>query len=85
MDTVAVIKFSIPSSSTDFNPIENDFNCVKSKLRTQAFEKKNISHETFEQVPVRVKHTLENTLTKYIDKTVESMQKRILMVIKSKV
>ena len=46
--------------------------------------KKNISHETFEQVPVRVKHTLENTLTKYIDKTAESMRKRMLMVIKSK-
>ena len=39
-DTVGAIKFSIPPRSLDFNPIENVFNLVKSKLRTQAFEKK---------------------------------------------
>ena len=39
-DTVVAIKFSIPPRSPDFNPIENVFNLVKSKLRTQVFEKK---------------------------------------------
>ena len=33
---------------------------------------------------LRIKHTLENTPTKYIDKTIESMPKRIVMIIKSK-
>ena len=85
LDTVGAIKFSIPPRSPDFNPIENIFNFVKSKLRTQAFEKKKyINYETFEQFYARVKHLLENTPTKYIDKTIEWMSKRMLMVIKSK-
>ena len=83
LDTVAAIKFSIPPRSPDFNPIENVSNFVKSELRTQAFEK-NINYETFEQFSPRVMHTLENTPTKYIDKTIESMPKRMLVVIKSK-
>ena len=70
LDTVGAIKFSIPSRSPDFNPIENIFNYAKSELRTQAFEK-NIDYETFEQFSIRVKHTLEKTPTKYIDKTIE--------------
>ena len=70
MDAVGAIKFSIPPRSPDFHPIENVFNFVKS--------------ETFEQFSARVKHTLENTPTKYIDTTIESMPKRMLMVIKSK-
>ena len=37
--------------------------------------KKYINYETFEQFSVRVKHTVENTPTKYIDKTIESMPK----------
>ena len=83
MDTVGVIKVSIPPRSLDFNPIENGFNFVKSELRTQAFEQ-NVNHETFEQFSARVKLTLENTPTKYIDKTIESIPKRMSMVIKSK-
>ena len=41
-------------------------------------------YEKFEQFSAKVKRTLENTPTKYIDKTIESMPKRMLMVIKSK-
>ena len=74
LDTVGAIKFSIPPRSPDFNPIEDVFNFVKSELRTQAFEQ-NINYETFDQFSAKVKHTLENTLTKYIDKTIESMPK----------
>ena len=83
LDTVGAIKFSIPPRSQNFNPTENVFNFVRSELRTQAFEK-NINYETFEQFPARVKYTLENTPTKYIHKTTESMPKRMLMVINSK-
>ena len=45
---------------------------------------KNINYKTFKQFSARVKHTLENTPTKCIDNTIESMPKRMLMVIKSK-
>ena len=82
LDTVGAIKFSIPPRSPDFNHIDNIFNYVKSELRTQAFEK-NINYGTFEQPSTSVKHTLENTPIKYIDKTT-LMPKRMLMVIKSK-
>ena len=58
----------VSSSSPNFNPIENVFNHVKSEVRTQAFEK-NINYE--------------NTPTEYIDKTIESIPKRMLVVIKS--
>ena len=37
-----------------------------------------------EQFSARVKHTLKNTPPKYIDKTIESMSKKMLTVIKSK-
>ena len=83
MDTVGAIKFSIPSHPPDFNPIENIFNYVKRELLTQAF-KKNLSYETFKQFFIRVKHTLENMPTKYIDKAIDSMTKRMLMVVKLK-
>ena len=45
---------------------------------------KKIYYETFEKFSGRVNHTPENTLSKYICKTIESMPKRMLMVIKSK-
>ena len=83
MDKVGAIKFSIPPRSPDFNPIENAFNFVQKELRTHAFEK-NINYETFEQFSARFKNIYENTPTKYIDKTIESMPKRMLMFIKSK-
>ena len=82
LGTVGAIKFSIPPPSPDFNSIESIFNYVKSELHSQALEK-NIKYETFKQFSIRVKHTLENTPTKYIDKTIESMPKRMLMAIKS--
>ena len=75
LDKVREVKFSIPPRSADLNPIENIFKYVKSELRTQTFEK-NIKYETFKQFSIRVKHTLENTPTKYIDKAIESMPKK---------
>ena len=59
LDTVGVIKFSIPPLPPDFNPIENVVNFVKN-----------------EQFSARVKHTLEDTPTKHIAKTTESMPKK---------
>ena len=80
LDTVGPIKFSIPHHLTDFNSTDNIFNYINSELRTQGF-KKYINYEAF-KLSIRVKHTLENNPTKYIDNTFEHKQKRILMVIK---
>ena len=66
LDTVGAIKFCIPPRSPDFNPLGHNLSYLKSELRTQAF-KKYINYETFDQFSIRVKHTLENTPTKYID------------------
>ena len=46
LDTVGAIRLSIHPRSSDFNPIKNIFNYVKSKLCNQVFEK-NIIYETF--------------------------------------
>ena len=69
LDRVGAIKFSIPSRSPNFNPIENIFNYVKSKLRTQAFEE-TIGYSAFEKFSIRVKYILENAPTKYIYRTI---------------
>ena len=74
LDTVGAIKFSIPPRSPDFNPIKNIFNCIKSELRTQAFEK-NINYEIFEKFSVRVKHTLETLLPNILIKLLDRCQK----------
>ena len=81
MDIVGAIKFSIAPRSPDFNTIENIFNYVKSELRTQAFEKKKKLWN--------IRAIFHNSQThswkyEYIDKTIESMARRMLMVIKSK-
>ena len=73
MITVGAIKFSIPPLSPDFNPKENILKIFP--------EKQFMKHSMFH---VRVKHTIENTSTKNIDKTIESMLKTMLIVIKSK-
>jgi len=83
MYDIGAMKFSIPPRSPDFNPIENVFNFIKEELRTQAIEQ-NIVRENFENFSIRVKHTLENCPASYIDKTIESMPKRIMMVLKAR-
>jgi len=83
MYDIGAMKFSIPPRSPDFNPIENVFNFIKEELRKQAIEQ-NIVRENFENFSIRVKHTLENCPASYIDKTIESMPKRIMMVLKAR-
>ena len=82
LDTVGAIKFSISPRLPDFNSVEKISNSFKIELRTQAF-RKTVNYETFKQFFGRVKHTLENTPTKYIVKTIESVSRRMLMVFKS--
>ena len=83
MDAVGAIQFSIHPRSPDFNFIENISNYFRIELRTQGF-RKTINYKTFKQFLVRFKHTLENTPTKYIVKTIEAKPKRMLLVFMSK-
>ena len=73
--------FSIPARSPDMNPIENLFNIIRSKLRSDALEQK-IIHETFEKVSARVKKSLEEFPVDIINKTIESMPSRMKCILK---
>lgn len=83
MHSVGARKFSIPPRSPDINPIENIFNQVKRKLSSDAIEK-NIEQESFKTFSERVQKTIENFPTDIIDRTIESMDKRIGLIIISK-
>ena len=83
MDRVGAKKFSIPPRSPDINPTENVFHQVKHKLGNDAMEQ-NIEHQTFDEFSKRVQMTLESFSIRKIDRTIESMNKRIGMIIKSK-
>lgn len=83
MRAVGARNFSIPPRSPDINPIENVFNVVKDRLHTQALED-NITFETFDEFSCRVKETLTNVPIAYINKTIESMNNRMEMIIRAK-
>ena len=83
MSAVGARKFTIPARSPDLNPIENVFHNVKRQLQDDALSKQ-ITKETYSQFCTRVKATLLNYSPDIIDRTIESMDKRIDMVIKSK-
>ena len=55
---------------------------MKRKLNSDALEK-NIEHESFENFSKRVEQIMENFPKDLIDKTIESMNKRIGLIIKS--
>ena len=73
----------IPARSPDLNPIENVFHNVKSFLQQEAIESQ-ITSESFEEFKERVLRTLDNVEIAMIDRTIESMPKRILSVISCK-
>ena len=82
LDAVGARKFSIPPRSPDMNPIENVFNFAKDTLHQQALDQ-NITFENMEQYSAQVKHTLENISIAYLNKTINSMDKRTTLVTKS--
>lgn len=82
MEAVGASKFSIPARSPDMNPIENIFNIAKQQLRLDALSK-NIVHETFDQFSERIKETLLAIPLKTINKTIESMNGRMNLVVKA--
>ena len=83
MDSIGCRLFHIPPRSPDLNPIENVFHNIGKGLRQEAFTKK-IQKETFQQFVDRARRTCLSYSSEIIDRTIESMPKRIDMVIKNK-
>ena len=83
IDEVNARQFKIPARSPDINPIENVFNNVKRELAEHAL-RTHLTHENYEEFSNRCKETLLNYSKDVIDRTIESMPKRIDMVLKAK-
>ena len=72
---------SIPSRSPDLNPIENFFNLVKMRLKQESIDK-NITKEDFEEFSERVRQCVFGFRPEEIDPIIESMDKRVDLIIK---
>lgn len=72
---------SIPPRSPDINPIENFFNLIKIELRRQALQD-NITRENYEAFSQRVYNTMINFPAEQIDKIIDTMNKRMDLIIK---
>ena len=75
--------FRIPARSPDINPIENFFHQMTCKLEQDAFEK-HITRETKEEFAERIKKTMAEFPVNRINKLIESMPRRVRLVIKAK-
>ena len=74
-------RFLIPARSPDLNPIENLFHLVRKKLHKQV-RKQKIVQESKEQFTDRVKKLMETFCKEEINTIIESMQRRIDMIMK---
>ena len=74
-------KFSIPAHSPDLNPIENIFHIVKKRLHQDTLEMK-IEREDFMEFSAQVKNTLEIVPVDVVDRTIQSMDKQIDLIVK---
>lgn len=82
-ETVSCEMFAIPARSPDLNPIENMFHLIRKQLKEDAI-KQSIQHETYKEFSQRVHTTITNFPKDIINRTIESMKKRIEMVVASK-
>ena len=75
--------FAIPPRSPDLNPIENTFHSIGKQIRKDAVTNR-IEKETYKQFCDRVKRIVLNFNKDVIDRTIESMPRRLDAVIKGK-
>jgi len=83
LENIGGIVFKIPARSPDLNPIENFFGIVTKELRKQVLQN-NIVRETFDEFVQRVRETMLTFSVDKIDKIIESMDKRVGMVLAQK-
>ena len=83
MDEVGCRMFGIPARSPDLNPIENIFHLVRKNIQKDALTKE-IKKETFSEFSKRVQKTIKEFPVDIIDKTIDSMPKRIAKIVSSK-
>ena len=83
LQRVKGVSFSIPPRSPDINCIENFFHLVEMKLQEDTIEK-GITEETIEEFSNRVKNIIKTYPIRQIDKLIETMDKRITMILSSK-
>ena len=75
--------FPIPARSPDMNPIENFFHLIDLQLTEEAISL-NITKETKEQFTNRVRNTIMKFPIEKIDSIIDTMPKRMHMVIENK-
>ena len=83
LEDVGALVFKITPRSPDLNPIENFFTLVTRTYRKQVIEK-NIVRETYDEFVTRVRETMRNFSIPKIDRIIESMDKKITLIMKSK-
>ena len=81
-DVIGCKVFAIPARSLDVNPIENIFNRIRKKLAEDAITHQ-IKRENFEEFSTRVKRTFEEFPVEEMEKTIDSMQKRMRLITKN--
>ena len=72
----------IPPRSPDLNPAENFFHLIKRELKKQAIEYQ-ITSETIDEFKARVMNLMENFPSEKIDKIIDTMDKRIGLILKN--
>ena len=72
---------SIPPRSPDINPIENIFHLVRKKLNSDAINH-DITSESKDEFIKRVMKTMDEIPIKTINKTIDSLQKRMHDIVK---
>jgi len=83
MDVVGCRLFKILARSHDLNPIENAFHNIRKKILEDGIDKR-IEKETYDQFCSRVHKTILEYSSATIDRTIDSMPKRVDMIIKNK-
>lgn len=81
-DRVHAKIFKIPPRSPDLNPAENFFHLIKRELKKQAIEYQ-ITSETIDEFKARVMNLMENFPSEKIDKIIDTMDKRIGLILKN--
>ena len=83
IQAIGATQISIPPRSPDINPIENFFNLIEQKVHSDAVAC-NITKETFEEFSSRVQQTILNYPIERVNKIIESMNKRMRLIIRNR-